>query len=219
MYKVTLFDMNCPSCCSGTAEFYCDNIDEFERKWLAQKPDELRIEKFRRSKNGECVIDYYSDDPELDIVQYDGEAKVYREFLYCENDAEVTIHNGYYCEAVYYADKLEIKIRAVKFKGEYMLQAKYASEGMCMKNWLGERKYSDVNCWGNPVLEHSKSFHEHSDDRADYKDDRIESFVYFALKKFETKEELDAEYELIKREGLTDEDLDFLMTDIPGEAG
>lgn len=219
MYKVTLFDRNCPSCCSGTAEFYCDNIDDFEKRWLARAPWEHAVERFRRSKNGECVTDYYSDAPELDIVQYDGDAEIYREFIYSENDAKVELHNSYGCEAIYYLDKMAIQMRAVKFKGEYILQAKYSLEGICMKNLFGKGKYRAVTCWGNRVLEHRATFYDHSDDRDDYKDDLIESFVYFPFGKYESKEEMDAVYESIKKEGFTDDDLDHLMTDIPGEAG
>ena len=71
MYKITLFDYNCASCTSGTASFYVDDIDIFEEKWSKLETSPERIERFRRSKNGEVVTDYYSDDEELNIVQED----------------------------------------------------------------------------------------------------------------------------------------------------
>ena len=67
MYKITLFDYNCASCTSGTASFYVDDIDIFEEKWSKLETSPERIERFRRSKNGEVVTDYYSDDEELNI--------------------------------------------------------------------------------------------------------------------------------------------------------
>lgn len=33
MYKITLFDCNCPSCSSGVFSCYCDDIDKFEEEW------------------------------------------------------------------------------------------------------------------------------------------------------------------------------------------
>ena len=71
MYKITLFDYNCASCTSGTASFYVDDIDIFEEKWSKLETSPERIERFRHSKNGEVVTDYYSDDEELNIVQED----------------------------------------------------------------------------------------------------------------------------------------------------
>ena len=79
MYKITLFDYNCPSCTSGVYEIYCDDIEEFEKEWTKLETDEFRIERFRKSKAGEMVTDYYSDALELNIVQKDETAELYYE--------------------------------------------------------------------------------------------------------------------------------------------
>ena len=69
MYKVTLFDGNTAPYISNTFSVYCDDIDEFEKNWSGMETDEMRKQRFRRSKQGEMVTDYYSDAPELNIVQ------------------------------------------------------------------------------------------------------------------------------------------------------
>lgn len=70
IYKITLFDANCPSCTSGTASFFTEDIDEFEHNYFSDEnveSNQLEAQKQRyfRSKAGEIVTDYYSDDPEL----------------------------------------------------------------------------------------------------------------------------------------------------------
>lgn len=37
IYKITLFDANCPSCTSGTASFFTEDIDEFERNYFSDE--------------------------------------------------------------------------------------------------------------------------------------------------------------------------------------
>ena len=219
MYKVTLFDQNCPSCCSGTASFYCDNIDEFEREWIKYVRNESQLERFRRSKNGECVTDYYSDDPELDVVQFDGEAIIYHELEECFDDLELEIHNSYMWPAKYFFKKFIVSTRFAEFKGQFLELAKYRAEGTCMENWLGKKKYCKATCWGNSVLNHEIAFWEDSDETEDYADDLIESFVYFKVRRFDTKEEMNKAFEERKENGYEYVELDRLMMDIPGEAG
>ena len=79
MYKVTLFDGNTAPYISNTFSVYCDDIDEFEKNWSEMETDEMRKQRFRRSKQGEMVTDYYSDAPELNIVQKDENAKIFME--------------------------------------------------------------------------------------------------------------------------------------------
>lgn len=72
IYKITLFDANCPSCTSGTASFFTEDIDEFEHNFFSDEnvgSNQLEAQKQRyfRSKAGKIVTDYYSDAPELNI--------------------------------------------------------------------------------------------------------------------------------------------------------
>ena len=73
MYKITLYDYNCNPICDGTIYFFTEDIENFQKRWfrLLGDHDEERKERFLRSKAGEIVTDYYSDSPELNIVQQD----------------------------------------------------------------------------------------------------------------------------------------------------
>ena len=73
IYKITLFDANFPSCTSGTASFFTEDIDEFEHNYFSDEnveSNQLEAQKQRyfRSKAGEIVTDYYSDAPELNMA-------------------------------------------------------------------------------------------------------------------------------------------------------
>ena len=37
IYKITLFDANFPSCTSGTASFFTEDIDEFEHNYFSDE--------------------------------------------------------------------------------------------------------------------------------------------------------------------------------------
>ena len=71
VFKITLYDNNCSPICDGTMFCFVDNLEEFETKWLPLqcKQDVRTVERYYRSKLGEMVTDYYSDSPELNIVQ------------------------------------------------------------------------------------------------------------------------------------------------------
>lgn len=69
MYKISLYDYNCPSCTSGVAEFFADNINKFQEEWFKLEDDKDRKKRFLKSLNGEIITDYYSDSPELNIVR------------------------------------------------------------------------------------------------------------------------------------------------------
>lgn len=99
MYKITLYDQNCNPICDSTTFWFVENLEDFERNWLkAQKKiDAKTVERYYRSKFGEIVTDYYSDDPELNIVQQvDAEVLEEKEFSY--KDKAVVLANVYDCE-------------------------------------------------------------------------------------------------------------------------
>lgn len=69
LYLIQLFDYNCPSCTSGVTKVFAEDIEEFSKIYQSIEKDNARVERFLRSKSGEVVTDYYSDDSELNIVQ------------------------------------------------------------------------------------------------------------------------------------------------------
>ena len=73
LYKIELYDVSHwhPAFVSGTINIFCEDIEDFQMRWFKLEPGEERKEMFLRSKDGEIVIDYYTDDPEHNIVQQD----------------------------------------------------------------------------------------------------------------------------------------------------
>ena len=71
MYKITLYDKNCSPICDRTTFWFVEDLEQFEKNWLPLqcKYNVSTIEKYYRSKFGEVVTDYYSDNEELNIVQ------------------------------------------------------------------------------------------------------------------------------------------------------
>ena len=220
MYKITLFDDNTPPFVSFTFSCYCDDIDAFEEEWLKHEYDEDRIDRFRRSKAGEIVTDFYSDSLELNIVQKDDAATIYHERDILLIDKTLTIHNGYHCPQEYDLHKVFLHLRYVKVQGELLLLAKYRIEGICMRNPFREGLYTTAACYGNPVLKFDLD--DERKDSADtkvFEGDTIESFVYLIVRRFDSINELEADYRRRAADGMTDEELDELFCDIPGEAG
>lgn len=221
MYKITLFDYNCPACWSGTFSCYCDDIDRFEEEWTRLEKDEERIERFRRSKAGEIVTDYYSDDPELNIVQEDPEAKVFYEKKIEMRQRKVKVYNSYNRESEIFADRYQFHIKYVKFQGKYLRLVRYKLYGVCQKDYFGFGNYRRNTCFGNPVLiEHYDNKKKRlSDNTEDFQNDTVESIIYYESGNFDTLEELQAAYETDRENFLSDEELNLLLADIPGEAG
>lgn len=218
MYKVTLFDYNCPSCTSGVYEIYCDDIELFEKEWTELETDEQRIERFRRSKAGEMITDYYSDDPELNIVQKDEHAKIYYEKTVVMRNKDVTVHNGYDWPSDLHIDKSEYQVRYVRLWGRLLRLVKYKLTGISQDNWISGGNM-EVSCYGNPVLKNNKVFCGKSYNITDYSENTIESIVYFPLGSFEKEEEMRADYDDMREDFFTAEELDVLLSDIPGDAG
>ena len=73
LYKIELYDASHwhPAFVSGTINIFCEDIEDFQTRWFKLEPEKERKEMFLRSKDGEIVIDYYTDDPEHNIVQQD----------------------------------------------------------------------------------------------------------------------------------------------------
>jgi len=221
MYKITLWDNNMPSCTSGTFYCFCDNIDDFEEEWLKLEHDKEAIERFERSKAGEIVTDYYSDNPELNIVQYDADYEVYFEKNVELIDCKVDVYNGFRCKSELLIDRCDINVRYIKFKDKFFLIAKYLMCGVCREVSYLEKEYATVKCYGNPVIKSNVVGYKESSDRCTFSDDVIESFVYYPVDCFDSIEELKADYNerLFDESFFGEDELNWLFTDIPGEAG
>lgn len=220
MYKITLFDYNCPSCTSMTVNFFCDNIDIFEEKWTKLERDEARIERFKQSKAGELVTDFYQTDcdEELNIVQEDKDAEILHEKHLTYHNKILKLINSYWCESKYPVRDIDVHIRYIKFQDEYIKTASFVAKGICTYSLFDDRKYSKVTCFGNPILSatYGKNSPPASNRRSDFDEDTVESFVYIPIKTFDTLKQMQHDFDSNR---LSTRQRCLLFHDIPGEAG
>ena len=218
MYKITLYDFCCCPICDGTVSYFVDDLDDFEKNWKEQlKGDEKeRVKRFERSKNGEIVTDYYSDSEELNIVQRDENSKIIEETEYEKNDFDIELFNAYNWSGEYYIFNLKYKLRKILFKGKYYIIAKYKITGISEYRWLlpkdDDDKFEDVSFYGNPVCKVIYNYGEilHSPTPEPYRNDIIDSFVWHIVWNRNDNPTLDE---------LNEEELQYLLRDIIGEAG
>lgn len=229
MYKITLYDYNCSSACDGTTSFFVDQLEDFEKYWLnSNRVGEDTKKRYFRSKSGEIVSDYYSDNPEYNIVQCDENAVVLLEKEYQYNDTEFTLLNAYLWDSKIYAKTTQITLRYIKFNGYYYLIGRYKLSGACRKNlWVleGEDTWNSCAVYGNPVhITKYKNVEPWIDEAGRYrysylkeafKDDEIETYCWITVRRYNKEDDLD------KREldELSEDLLSVLMADIPGEGG
>lgn len=229
IYKITLFDANCPSCTSGTASFFTEDIDEFERYYFSDEnveKNKLEEQKKRyfRSKAGENVTDYYSDDPELNIFQYAEYGTIEKRKTFHYKDKIFELHNSYLCPAPIYAAEATVELAQISFKkhpdeeGEKYLVARYSLSGVCYKCVLWDKgKFEDCTPYGNPIIK--TCFPEdlpYKGEKEDYADCKLSTFAWVELYQTCFKGDHVNGYEI---EEPTEEQLAWIMRDIPGEAG
>lgn len=218
MYKITLYDSNIPSGASGTISYYCENIDIFAEKWMQLETAEDRKERFLRSKNGEIVTDYYSDNPDLNIVQEDEDAEIYFEKVLVFKDKWLDLHNGFGWKKEFHFDELRVGLKYVRYDGNLLRLATYRAKGVCCRDFFSsDKSYCDVSCYGNPVLIESENQEPfRSDNTEDFKEKTIECIAYLPLGTFEDMKSMRKDFD---NPDLSDEWLDRLLCDILGDAG
>ncbi len=144
MYQIQLYDDNCSPVCDGVIRFFTDNLDSFEKNWFSlmeARKDNERIKRYIKSKAGEIVTDYYSDDPKLNIVQ-EKNVNIIVEKTYTEKDVTKTIFNAYNCSSTYHIDYITYHIRYIKniSDNELLKLCRYEIKGICYDN---EESYWD----------------------------------------------------------------------------
>ncbi len=157
LYKIELYDASHwrPAFVSGTINIFCEDIEDFQMRWFNLEPGEERKEMFLRSKDGEIVIDYYTDAPEHNIVQHDLAT------LYAERT--VILHNVSFGESEFsyentvYVRRLELWFRWIAFKGKYWRIAAFTADGPCVKSFFTD-DYYELDCDGNPFFENTLRF-------------------------------------------------------------
>ena len=225
MYKITLYDRNCSPICDGTTCFFTEDLEEFERNWRPHAYEE-QLKRYERSKDGELVTDYYSDAPELNIVQEDKEAEILFDKEVVFKDKLFTLLNVYGCEDVIYAAETYIVLRGIRFKGKCFMIGNYRMKGVCQKAFLSQREddFETVVVWGNPIVNcnfQKKPWYKTEDGRdfsvyqkEDFIEDSLETYCWVTVGEYSAEELLDDSIDFE-----SDETMIYLMRDIPGEAG
>ena len=180
--------------------------------------DEMRKQRFRRSKQGEMVTDYHSDAPELNIVQKDENAKTLIERTIIIRNQEVRLTNEYQHTASLFFEKGEFHIRYMKMWDQYISLVRYKLTGASRENIYIEGRQR-VLCFGNPVLKVHNVFKGYSDNISDFSRNTVESIAYYLFEVFETEEEMKKRAMSPEQGYFSEEDLDMLLSDIPGESG
>lgn len=157
-------------------------------------------------------------------MQYDPGSKVYWTDTVTLADCKVDVYNGYRWKTELYIEKCRIDLRYISFNEKFHMVAKYKINGVCRDAFFADKTYETAYCYGNPVIKMnaaSAAQNKYSDDREDFSNDVIESFVYYQLGSFGTIEEMEQDYKKRKRRKafFTGRELNWLFTDIPGEAG
>lgn len=227
IYKITLFDANCPSCTSGTASFFTEDIDEFEHNYFSDEnveSNQLEAQKQRyfRSKAGEIVTDYYSDDPELNIFQYAEYGTIEKRKTFHYEDKIFEFHNGYLISCPIYAAEAIVELAQIAFKkntdeeGEKYLVARYSLSGVCCVGSSLD-KFEDCTPYGNPIIK--TCYPEdlpYKGEKEIYSDCKLSTFAWVELYQDCFNGDNVNGYEI---EEPTEEQLAWIMRDIPGEAG
>lgn len=206
LYLIQLFDYNCPSCTSGVTNVFVEDIEEFAKTYQSIEKDKSRVERFLRSKAGEIVTDYYSEDPTLNIVQ---KVKVedFGYILYCKRDVTLSIANGYGWPADYFFGMLVLGIHWIKFQGRYYKLAKpYGRDCYEICDYDVANPKRSVFICGNPFWLSDGT--------------NLESYVWQVADIFDTEEEMMEDRKLMsKGTTLSEIQMNRVFADIPGEAG
>jgi len=145
MYQIQLYDHNCSPICDGVIRFFTDDLAFFEKNWipLMKGTDDARVKRYEKSKAGEIVTDYYSDDPKLNIVQ-EKNVDIIAERTYTETDVAKIIQNVYGFSSTYHMDCITYHIRYVRnvSDDELLKLCRYDITGICYDDkksyWVGE---------------------------------------------------------------------------------
>ena len=227
MYMITLFDMSSSSVSDRVVRFFTEDIESFEQNWipLCQRMGDFdRIDRFLRSKAGECVTDYYTNFPWLNIVQKDQNAKVLHEKQVILKDITFFATNAHGWQEKYHVDEWHCAFRWIRFRKYYSRIFSFRANGVCLLYDSG--KIKEVNCYGYPVLINSVKFVvefdrgipivDHPLTYKDFAENTIESFCWQVGQHFKTEQDAMLDYQNFT---VTDDILDRMFREVIGEAG
>ena len=183
--------------------------------------DEDRVERFLRSKSGEVITDYYSNDPSLNIVQrVDADDLGY--VLSWKRDITISVENGFGCPSDYFFGLLVYEIRWIRFQSKFYKLVKPHGKDCTVKNPFDERNpWRRIMVYGNPfwITQEKEKMPNSSDNVEAYKGTSIESYVWQVAAVFDTEEAMNEDRKLFSEWTLSEEQIARVVADIPGDAG
>ena len=221
MNKITLFDENCGGACSGVSQFFAEPLEEFERSWLHNpKVCDEQKSRYRISKAGYLISDYYTCSKDLNIFQEDDKAQVLLETEFQLEDREFRLKNFYNCAAIIYAREAQLKYRKIKFQDTYYWIGRYKLIGVCREDYLNHGYWMACNNYGNKILNMIQPSCmagkiKRNCEKEIFCNDCLETCCWVTIR--ESKDE--NAYPFHEEYLLSEEIIDSLMCDILGEAG
>jgi len=226
MYRITLCDANCVSINEGTTSFFTEDLDEFECNWF-QRAERDQLERYKLSKQGKVVTDYYSEDPKLNILQEDTNAEIFFEKELVIKDRIFSLLNTYGWPVEVYAAETRIVFCGIRFLGECLLIGRYKMIGVCQKTSTSDNdnNFETIRVYGNPIINSKRLektvWRENNGEREfinykkeDFIEDSIETYCFVIVGWFSEEELKRGDIEL-ESDGI----MISLLRDIPGEAG
>ena len=205
LYLIQLFDYNCPTCTSGVTKVFVEDIEAFAKTYQNIEKDTDRIERFLKSKAGEIITDYYSDDPSLNIVQRFNVDDLGHTQSW-KRDAEISIENGYGWPSEYTFGMLALEIRWIKLQDRYYKLVKpYGRDCYEKADYEVLNQKRDIHVYGNPFWITDGT--------------RLESYVWQVADIFDSEEAMNEDRKQLAERSLSEEQINRVFADIPGDAG
>ena len=168
---------------------------------------------------------YKRQAPELNIFQYAEYGTIEKRKTFHYKDKIFELHNGYLIPCPIYAAEAIVELAQIAFKknpdeeGEKYLVARYSLRGVCCKDTFGSNKdkFEDCTPYGNPIIKTCYPENlPYKGEKEIYSDCKLSTFAWVELYQNCFKGDHVNGYEI---EEPTEEQLAWIMRDIPGEAG
>lgn len=169
------------------------------------------------------LVSWFVDDIERfeleSIVISDSQAEVCFEKTIILENAKIEIMNSYGSKWMLCMDWCQIAMRFIRFDGRYIRLAKYKAKGICVDRRKKHGTFSCAENFGNPVLKTKVSSGVYAQTTEPYREDTVESLVWYPINEYESYEEMETAFREMKEPYFDQEEFYELFWDIPGECG
>lgn len=214
MYKITLYDENCWAACDGVISFFTEDLEDFQRLWFERERDDDTKARFLKSKAGEIVTDYYSHDPDLNIVQEDQNTTILTEKVFYVKNQTFTLENAYGCESKFYVKEGENHYRWITFKDDFYRIASYSLKGDCLDDI--EILWTSTINYGNQILEIDKKVDARRRPKEDFCENTTRTYCFKSMERYSDRSEWEQNAKIFMPDEM---EYIILFADIVGEGG